>query len=93
MGYSKFKSSPKDMVTGEEIGSGEIDLQHLGPALYSLVQRISLHNHSGVKSRRLLLSDMDGAFGKTGFLLYSNDGSKRYRVTVDNSGVISAVEA
>jgi hypothetical protein len=84
-GYSSFKSSPKELVTTEGIGAGQIKLEHLDPALYQEIRAVQLHNHSGAKSRRLDLKNLEGAFGISGFLMYSSDGTKRYRVTINSS--------
>lgn len=84
MGYSSFKSSPKAVTTGDSIGNGEISLRHLDPGLFAEIRSIALHNHKGSKSRRIDLSDLQGAFGINGFFMYSSDGTKRYQVTIDS---------
>ena len=84
MGYAKFKSSPKDLTQRSDIGDGEIELRHLSAALYSELQRVSLHNHSGVKSRAISLKNLIGWFGRNGFYMYSSDATKRYKVTIDS---------
>lgn len=85
MGYATFKGSPKAVITGDQIGPGQISLSHLDPGLFSAIQSISLHSHTGAKSRRVNLKDLEGAFGIAGFYMYSSDGTKRYNVTI-NSG-------
>ena len=92
MGYNSFSGSPKNVTKSEDIGSGQIELRHLSPALFSEIQKIGLHNHSGVGSRKIKHDDLEGAYGKNGFLLYSNDGTKRYRIQIDNSGTLTATE-
>ena len=85
MGYSTFKSSPKALTTGDQIGDGQIELRHLAPSLFSELRQVSLHTHSGVKSRRVKYSDIDGYIGKDGFIMYSDTGAKKYRVRIDNA--------
>lgn len=85
MGYADFKSAGKAPVTGDQIGPGQITLAHLDPGLFSEIRNISLHSHTGTKSRRVNLKDLEGSFGIDGFFIFSSDGSKRYKVTV-NSG-------
>lgn len=85
MGYSEFKSSPKAPVTSDQIGRGQVKAEHLDPGLFAELKAIGLHNHSGTRSRRVKLQDLEGAFGINGFFMYSSDGTKRYRVTI-NSG-------
>jgi hypothetical protein len=60
-------------------------LAHLDPGLFQAIQSISLHNHSGAKSRRINLKDLEGMFGVNGFYLVSSDGSKRYQVTINSA--------
>lgn len=81
MGYSTFKSSGKAPVTGDQIGDGQIQARHLDPGLFSQLQTIGLHNHSGTKSRRVKTADLDGAFGTGGFYMYDTAGT-RYRVVI-----------
>ncbi len=85
MGYSGQKSNPKTLTSGEDIAPGAIDLQHLSPTLFSEIRQVNLHNHSGVKSRHIQLKDLSGAYGKDGFYMYSSDGTKRYKVTVNSA--------
>ena len=85
MGYATFKSAPKTLTTSDSIGSGQIKLEHLDPGLFSDIKSIGLHNHSGTKSRKVKFTDLEGAFGVNGFYMYSSDGTKRYKVTI-NSG-------
>ena len=92
MGYGEFKESPKSLITSEQIGKGQIQLFHLAASLFAEIQKIGLHNHSGVGSRKIEISNLNGAFGKTGFVMYSNDGTKRYRITIDNTGTLQATE-
>lgn len=92
MGYSSFANSPKNITKSEDIGSGQIELRHLAPSLFAEIQKIGLHNHSGVGSRKIKHQDLEGAYGKNGFILYSDDGTKRYRITINNSGTLIATE-
>lgn len=85
MGYSSFKSSPKALVTSDQIGNGQVRSEHLDPGLFQEIKSIGLHNHSGTKSRRVKLQDLEGAFGTTGFYMYSTTGV-RYHVTIDAGG-------
>lgn len=85
MGYATFKSSPKDVIQSEQIGPGQIKLEHLDPALFAEIRKISLHEHSGAGSRKINLRNLEGSFGIAGFIMYSSDGTKKYRVTI-NSG-------
>jgi len=84
MGYSTFKSSPKNVTQSSDIGPGQIQLQHLDPGLFSEIRNIALHNHSGTRSRRVKIKDLEGPFGVEGFYMYSSDGTKRYHVTIDS---------
>jgi len=92
MGYMSFANSPKPLTKGEDVGQGQIDLRHLSPSLFAEIQKIGLHNHSGVGSRKIKLADLEGGFGKNGFIMYSEDATKRYKITIDNSGVLQATE-
>ena len=94
MGYAKFKSSPKDLITAEGIGPGEIKLGHLDPALFAEIRNIALHAHTGTKSRQVDLRNLMGSFGINGFFMWSSDGTKRYRVTIDSgTGAFVLTEA
>ena len=84
MGYSTFKSHSKAPVTTDQIGDGQIELRHLSPALFIELKEISLHSHTGVKSRKVNFRDLEGSFGKDGFYMYSSDATKRYKVTIDS---------
>lgn len=83
MGYATFKGSPKSLVTSDQIGPGQVKVEHLDPALFSEIQTIKLHNHSGQGSRKVKLQDTTGAFAPAGFYMYSSDGTKRYLVTIN----------
>lgn len=85
MGYADFKSSPKALITRDQIGRGQVGLEQLDPALFGEIRNISLHSHSGSKSRRINIRDLEGSFGINGFYMYSSDGTKKYKVTI-NSG-------
>jgi len=92
MGYNDFAGSPKALIRSEDIGPGQIDLAHLSPELFSAIRQITLHSHTGTKSKRIEIADLTGAFPKTGFVLYSSDGTKKWRMTVDNTGAWVATD-
>jgi hypothetical protein len=81
MGYSTFKGSPKAVITGDQIGPGQISLSHLDPGLFSEIKNIALHSHTGARSRRINLKDLEGSFGIGGFYMYDTAGT-RYHVTI-----------
>ena len=83
-GYAEFKSAPKSLITADQIGSGQIGLRHFEPGLYSEIKALGSHNHSGTKSRRIKFTDLEGAYGREGFYMYSSDGTKKYHVTIDS---------
>jgi hypothetical protein len=85
MGYATFKESGKSIVKAEDIGPGQIELRHLSPALFSELRNVDTHNHSGVKSAKLELKNMVGAFTKVGFYMYSSDGTKKYKITINSA--------
>lgn len=85
MGYSEFKSSSKEKTTSDTIGKGQIQLQHLSPELFLEMRLIRQHNHSGAKSRKINIRDLTGDFGIDGFYMWSSDGTKRYKVTINSS--------
>lgn len=93
MGYAQFKSAHKDLITGDDIGPGQIDLRHLSAALFAKLKKVTQHVHSGADSRKIRLQDLEGSFGKNGFLIYSSDGTKRYRLQVTSGGALSLTEA
>jgi len=88
MSYSQFKSSSKALITADQIGPGQINTSHLDPALFSEIRNIAQHSHSGVRSRKLDPASIEGIFGSRGIYLYSQDGSKKYEIQVNNSGVL-----
>lgn len=92
MGYATFSGSPKNLTKSEDIGNGQIELRHLAPSLFAEIKKVGLHNHSGVGSRKIQQDDLEGAYGKNGFILYSNDATKRYRIQIDNTGTLTATE-
>lgn len=85
MGYATFKSAPKSLTTSDDIGAGQIKLEHLDPALFAELRNIALHSHSGVGSRKIDLINTTGSFGINGFYMYSSDGTKRYKVTINSA--------
>ena len=90
--YEQQLRPGKALTTGDQIANGAIDLRHLSAALFSAIQQISLHNHSGVKSIQIALQNLTGSFTQDGFLMRSPNGSL-WRIRVDNSGTISATAA
>lgn len=87
MGVADFKSSPKNVVTSADIGPGQIQLSHLDAGLFSEIKNIALHNHSGAKSRRINLKDLEGAFGINGFYMYDDAGA-RYHITIHSGAFV-----
>lgn len=49
----QFAYKPKAQTTRGDIGRGQLYLEHLSPALYLELQKISLHLHTGVDSQVL----------------------------------------
>ena len=84
-GYAEFKSSPKSLVTSDQIGTGQVQLRHLDPGLFAEIRKISTHAHKGAGSRQINIADLFGAFLKQGFYMYSSDGTKKYNVTIDSA--------
>lgn len=87
--YSEFVRPGKNLTTGDQIAAGTIELRHLAPGLFAEFRQIALHSHTGVKSRRVLLQDLDGSFTKDGILVRSPNGAF-WRIKVDNAGAITA---
>ena len=85
MGYQDTGRGQKGSITAEQIENGQIKLRHLDPSLFSEFRQINLHNHSGVKSRKINLKDVTGNFTKDGFYMYSSDATKKYKVTIDST--------
>ncbi len=85
MGYQTFAHTGKDLIKSEDIGPGQIELRHLSPALYSSFRMIDLHNHSGVGSVKMSLSNTEGFFPLDGFKMASSDG-KKWKVVMNTSG-------
>jgi hypothetical protein len=77
--------SPKAMTVGGQIASGSVELRHLSAELFSEIQSVKLHSHTGTRSRRVNLQDLIGYFKTEGFIMYSSDGTKKYQVTIDSS--------
>jgi len=92
MGYATFSGSPKSVTKAEDIGNGQIELRHLAPSLFAEIQKVGLHNHSGVGSRKIKQQDLEGPYGKNGFIMYSDTGTKRYRIQINDSGTLTATE-
>lgn len=90
--YKKFAFTPKDQIDGGSLGQGEVDFEHLAPALFSEIRNIQLHQHTGTGSTQLKLQNMIGYFPREGFVLYSDSGLKKYAITIDDSGIIAATE-
>lgn len=53
MGYLEFKTTPKAVTESGDIGSGQVELKHIHPALFLELQLIKLHTHEGSDSRKL----------------------------------------
>jgi len=53
MGYLQFKTTPKAVTEGGDIGSGQVELRHVHPAFFLEMQLIKLHTHEGSDSRKL----------------------------------------
>lgn len=92
MGYSDQTRPGKSLTTGDQIASGAISLRHLSSELFAEFRQISLHIHSGVKTRKVKLQDLDGSFSSDGFIMRSPNGNK-WRIQVNNSGDLTATAA
>jgi len=90
--YKKFGFTPKDQIDGGSLGAGEVDFSHLAPALFSEIRNIQLHQHSGTGSSQLKLQNLSGYFKRDGFVMYSDDGTKKFAITINNAGVLAATE-
>jgi len=84
-GYSEQKSSPKSLVSTDQIGNGQVELRHLAPSLYLEIRNVSLHSHTGTKSRKISYKNLEGDIGASGFYMWSSDATKRYHVTIDSA--------
>ena len=87
MGYAEFKGSPKSLITSDQIGRGQVKLEHLDPGLFSEIRGVALHSHTGSKSRRVKLKDLEGPFGISGFWMYDVNGN-RYHVTISGGAFV-----
>ena len=85
MGYSTFANSSKALITSEQIGRGQVNLEHLDPGLFVEFQKLITHIHSGTGSRRVNYRDLTGDIPPSGFYMWSSDSTKRYKVTIDSS--------
>ena len=83
--YKKFAFVPKNLTDGGSIGGGEINFQHLDPALFAEIRNIQLHKHTGNGSTRVKFQDLDGYMPSIGFTMFSSDGTKKYQVTIDSA--------
>lgn len=83
MGYSTFKSSPKEVTTSDDIGPGQIKLEHLDPALFAEIQGIKTHAHTGSGSRRIKMEYLTGSFLPSGIIIWGDAGTKKYKIQVD----------
>lgn len=90
--YQEFTRPGKNLITGNQIAPGAIELQHFSPALFSEFRQIALHAHTGVKSSKVKMQDLDGSFNSNGILIRSPNGAL-WRVKVDNSGNLTATAA
>lgn len=75
------------MTTSEQIGPGQVKLEHLDPALFSEIRNIALHGHTGTKSRKINIQDLQGYFGTSGFYMYDTAGA-RYHVTISGGAFV-----
>lgn len=87
MGYSSFKEAPKALITSDQIGKGQVQLVHLDPALFAEIRGIALHSHTGTKSRRVNLRNLEGSFGPDGFYMYDTAGT-RYHITITGGAFV-----
>lgn len=87
MGYATHKSDAKSPVTGEQIAKGSIELHHLAPSLFTEIQKLGLHSHTGAGSRKVKMTDLQGAFGSGGFYMYDVSGA-RYKVTISGGAFV-----
>ncbi|MCL4482635.1 MAG: hypothetical protein M1445_08490 [Bacteroidetes bacterium] len=53
MGYKTFAYNAKSPVKSEDIGPGQIGIQHLNPGLFLEIQLVKTHTHTGVDSQKL----------------------------------------
>lgn len=53
MSYLQFETLPKSLTKEADVGKGQINLQHLSPALFLETQLIKLHTHRGKESVKL----------------------------------------
>jgi hypothetical protein len=88
-GFNEQIRPGKSLITGDQIAPGAINLSHLSQALFAEFRQISLHNHSGVKTRQIDCADLTGSFNKTGIPVRSPNGHI-WHIVVDNSGVVTA---
>lgn len=87
-GYSEHVRPGKALTTGDQIAPGAIELRHLAPALFAEFRQIALHPHTGVRSRRIQLQDLEGSFTQDGFIMRSPNGNK-WRIQVNNAGTLT----
>lgn len=90
--YKKLAFRPKDQIDGGSLAEGEVDFNHLAPALFAEIRNIQLHSHTGTGSTRLKLQNIDGYFPRSGFVLYSDSGQKKFSITINDAGVLAATE-
>lgn len=88
-GFDESVRPGKQLITGEQIAPGAIDLSHLSKALFAEFRQIALHNHSGVKSVQIDMANLTGSFNKTGIAIRSTNGHV-WHIVVDNSGNVTA---
>lgn len=91
MGYISFAFAPKNVTKSEDIGPGQVNLEHLSPALYTEIRKIQLHRHSGQGSMQINLYDLAGYFTNAGFLMRSDDGTL-WKITVSDAGALVVTE-
>lgn len=79
--YQEQVRPGKSQTTGDQIANGAIELRHLSGGLFAEIRNIQLHKHTGVKSGRVSLAEIEGVFPAAGFLMYGTNSAK-YRVTI-----------
>lgn len=92
MGYAFAKEKGKAPITSDQIGSGQVQIHHLDAGLYAEINNISLHAHTGTRSRKVSLRNLEGSFGIDGFYMYSKTGAKRFKVQLNDDGTWSVAE-
>lgn len=87
--YAEETRPGKKLVTGDQIANGAINLNHLSKELFAEFRQLSLHNHSGNRTRRIKMEDLEGSYNQGGIAIRSPNGAV-WHIKVSNAGVISA---